>query len=90
MISRTLKSYWLTLGQFFTPFYTSTMKCDTFLHILRFLHFCDNMNKPDLNDNYYGRLWKMRITYDQLNYAHVKFQSPSEHLAVDKIIVLFK
>jgi hypothetical protein len=33
-----LKSYWSTAEQFCTPFYINIMKCDKFLHILRFLH----------------------------------------------------
>jgi len=40
----TLGSYWLTPEQFFMPFYTNKMKHDTFLHIIRFLHFSDNIN----------------------------------------------
>jgi hypothetical protein len=36
----------LTAEQFFTLFCTHIMKCDMFLHILRFLHFNDNV-KPE-------------------------------------------
>jgi hypothetical protein len=50
------KIYWFTAVKLLRPFYTDTMKCDRFLHRLRFLHFSDNMNQPDKNDNNNGRL----------------------------------
>jgi len=37
-----------------------------FFHILRVLHFSNNMNQPGKNDNY-DRLWKMRTLFEQLN-----------------------
>jgi hypothetical protein len=40
------------------------------------------MNQPDKND----KLWKT----DQLNDTYAKFYSPSDHLAVNEVIVLFK
>jgi hypothetical protein len=66
------------------------MKRYRFLHILRFLHFSDNKNKPDKTDENYDRLWKMRTIFDKLNDAYAKYYSPTEHLAIDEIIVLFK
>jgi len=36
------------------------------------------------------RLWKIRNLFDILNEKFSKFYSPSEHLAVDKVIVKFK
>jgi hypothetical protein len=47
------------------------------------------MNQPHKNDNNYDILWKMRTIFDQLNDACIKFCSPSEHLAVGEVIVLF-
>jgi hypothetical protein len=47
----TLKNYWLAVEQIYTPFYTNTMKCDQFFHMLRFLQFIDNKNQTDNNDN---------------------------------------
>jgi len=35
-------------------------------------------------------LWKLRTVSDKLNKAYAKFYNPSEHLAVDKVIVKFK
>jgi hypothetical protein len=34
--------------------------------------------------------WKLRTVYDKLNEAYAKFYNPSEHLAVDEIVVKFK
>jgi hypothetical protein len=65
-------------------------KYDRFFHILRFLHFSDNINQLDKNDSNYDRLLKMRTLSDQLIDACAKFYSPYEHLAVDEVIVLFR
>jgi hypothetical protein len=85
-----LKDYWSILEQFFMAFYGNTMKQDRFLHILRFLHFSGNRNEPVKTDENYDRLWKMRTIFDKLNDAYTKYYSPTEHLATDEIIVLFK
>jgi len=62
------------------------MTQDRFLHILRFLHFADSSQRPDEGVEY-DRLWKLRTVFDKLNEAYAKFYNPSEHLAVDEIIV---
>jgi hypothetical protein len=38
----------------------------------------------------YDRLWKIRSMFDKLNEASAKFYNPSEHLAVDEVILKFK
>jgi hypothetical protein len=85
----TLHDYWSRLRQVHTHFYSETMTRDRFLHILRFLHFADNAQRPDQGEEY-DRLWKIRTLFDTLNQAYAKFYNPSEHLAVDKVIVKFK
>ena len=65
------------------------MTRDRFLHILRFLHFADSSQKPDQGEQY-DPLWKLRTVFDKLNKAYAKFCNPSEHLAVDEVIVKFK
>jgi hypothetical protein len=70
-------------------FYGNIMKRNRFLHILRFLHFSDNRNEPDKTDGNYDRLWMITI-FDKLNDAYAKYYRPTEHLATDEIIVLFK
>ena len=66
------------------------MKRDRFLHILCFLHFKDNRNEPDMRDENSDRLWKVRYMFDILNQKFLKFYNPSEHLAVDEVIVKYK
>jgi hypothetical protein len=71
-------------------FYSNTMKREIFFHILRFLHFSNNKNQPDKTDENYDRLWKMRTIFEKLNDAYAKYYSPTEHLAIDEVILLFK
>ena len=82
-----LTDYWATTNQFHTSFYSSTMKWNRYFHILRFLHFTDNKNEPDMTDEKPARLWKMRNLFKILSEKFSKFYSPSEHLAVDQVIV---
>jgi len=53
------------------------------------LHFADNSQRPDEGEEY-DRLWKLRTVFDKLNEAYAKFCNPSEHLAMDEVIVKFK
>jgi hypothetical protein len=76
--------------KYFTAFYSNTMKRDRFFHILRFLHFSNNKNQPDKRDEYCDRLWKMRTIFEKVNDAYAKYYIPTEHLAIDEVIVLFK
>jgi hypothetical protein len=66
------------------------MKRDRFLHILRYLHFEDSGKNPEKINPGYDRLWKIRTIFDTLNENYAKFYNPSEHLAVDEVIVKFK
>jgi len=84
----TLHDYWLRLRQLHNPFYSETITRDIFLHILHFLHFADISQNPDEGKEYEW-LWKLRTVFDKLNEAYAKFYNPSEHLAVDKVIVKF-
>jgi hypothetical protein len=79
-----LKDYWSREEQYYTPFYSNIMACDRFFHILRFLHF-ENNDNPD-----YDRLWKIRRIFDTLNNKFCELYNPTEHLAVDEVIVLYK
>jgi hypothetical protein len=65
------------------------MKWERYLHI-RLLQFTDNINEADMTDKNSDRLRKMRSLSEILNKTFSKFYSPSENLAVDKVIVLFK
>jgi len=48
------------------------MTRDRFLHILSFLHFADNSQRPDEGEEH-DRLWKLRTVFDKLNEVIVKF-----------------
>ena len=85
-----LTDCWATTNQFHTSFYGNAMKRDRYFHILRFLHFTDNKNGPDMTDENSDRLWKMQNLFEILNQKFSKFYSPSEHLAIDEVIVLYK
>ena len=43
-----------------------------------------------MTDENSDRLWTVRNLFEILNEAFSKFYSPSEHLAVDEVIILFK
>ena len=62
---------------------------DRFLHIVRFLHFEEDSQRPAKGEEY-DQLWKLRTVFDTLNEAYAKFCNPLEDLAVDKVIVKFK
>ena len=66
------------------------MKRDRYRHILRYLHFTDNRNKPDRTNKNFDRPWKIRDLSEILNATFSKFYNPSENLAIDEVIVPFK
>ena len=81
--------YWSRLRQLHTPFYSKTMARDGFSHILCFLHFADNSQRPEQEEEY-DRLWKLQMVFDTLVLAYAKFYNPSENLTKDEVIVKFK
>ena len=85
-----LTDYWAMSNQFHTSYYGRAMKLDKYFHIIPFLHFTDNKNEPDMKDENSDPLWKVRNLFEILNQKFSKFYSLSEHLAVDKVIVLYK
>lgn len=85
-----LKKYWSRAYNYHTTFYGNCMRRDRFFHILRYLHFTDNENEPDMTDENSDRLWKMRNLFEILNEKFSKFYNPSEHLAVDEVIVKYQ
>jgi hypothetical protein len=85
-----LKDYWSREEQYCTPFYSNVVTRDRFLHILRFLHFENNEDSPKRDDPNTNRLWKIRKVFDTLNNKFCEMCNPTEHLAVDEVIVLYK
>lgn len=86
----TIRDYWRKDQQYYTPFYHDIMPRDRFLHILRFLHFTDNDSPPNREDPDYDRLWKIRRIFNILNNKYSELYYPTENIAVDEVIVLFK
>jgi hypothetical protein len=80
----TLHDYWSRLRQLHNPFYGEIMARDRFLHMLRFLHFADNTQRPEQDDEY-DQLWKLQMVFDTLILDYAKFCNPSEKLAVDEV-----
>jgi len=85
-----LTDYWATMDQLYTLFYSTMMKQDRYLHILRYLHFTDNRNEPDRTDKNFDRLCKVQDLFEILNGTFSKFYNPSENLVIDEVIVSFK
>jgi len=82
-----LEDYWKKMEQLRIPFYGQTAHA-RYCHILCFLHLTDNnRNGVDRTDD---RLWKIRDLFEIIRTNFSKFYNPSEHLAVDEVIVKFK
>jgi len=73
--------------QFHTHFYSSAMEQDRYLHLLHSLHFT-NKFESDMTDENSDRLRKIRNLFKIMTFS--KFYSPSEHLIIDEVIVLYK
>ena len=83
-----LEDYWTNMEQLCTPFYRQMMARARYCHILRFLHFTDNNRHGfDRTDD---QLWKIRDLFEIIRTNFSKFYNPSEHLAIDEVIVKFK
>jgi hypothetical protein len=66
------------------------MARDCFFHILQFVHFENNNDPPNRDNPDYDRLWNIRKVFDTLNNKLCEMYKPTEHLAVDAVIVLYK
>lgn len=69
--------------QYFTVIYV-------FHSFLRVLCFSDNMNQPDKTGKNYDSPLETISLFNMLTDNNAKFKSPSEHLAAEEVIVLFK
>jgi hypothetical protein len=84
-----LHEYLSSLRQLHNQFYGETVTQDRFFYKLHFFYFADNSQRPDEGEEH-DRLWEIWTVFDKLEDAYAEFCNPSEHLAVDKIIVKFK
>jgi uncharacterized protein YcaQ len=85
-----LTDYWSMTTNSTHTFLSSAMKQDRYLHILRFLHFTENKNEPDMTDRNSDMLWKMQNLSEIQRKTFSKFYNPSEHLAINEVIMWFK
>jgi len=84
-----LKDWLSREEQYHTPFYSNVMVHDCFFQILWFLRF-ENSNDPrNCDDPDYNGLQKIRQIFDTLN-NFCEMYNPTEHLSVDKVIMLCK
>jgi hypothetical protein len=71
-----------------TVLYSAMLKHYRFF-ILRFLHFCGNMNQPNKTNRSYDRLWEIKSLFYKFSDACAKFYSQSHHLILDEMSMLF-
>jgi hypothetical protein len=86
----TLNECWSREPMCHAPFYSRVLLHNTFHHILRFLHFENNEDDPDKDRYDYDRPWKLIRVFDYLNARFAEVYNPTEHFAIDEIIVKFK
>jgi hypothetical protein len=84
-----LTDCWATVNQLYTPFMALWWN-DTYLYILSYLHFTDNRNEPEMTDENFDRLWKIRDMFEILNGTFSKFYNPTKNLHIGKVIVSFR
>jgi len=64
------------------------MVCARYYHIVQSLHFTDS-NRNGVDRRADG-LWKIHFLFEIIRTNFSKFYNPTEHLAVDEVIVKFK
>jgi len=78
--------YWSADPLYHTPVFQNVMKRDRYLLILRFLHMVDNDDLRGTTD----RLFKIRPLIDDLSEKFQKFYTPTQDLALDESLLLWK
>jgi len=84
-----LADCWATVDQLYTPFMALCWN-ETYLHIHSYLHFTDNRNEPEMTDECFDGLWKIRDLFEILNGTFSKFYNHSKTLPTGKVFVSFK
>jgi hypothetical protein len=79
-----MKLYWTQDELHCVSFYSSVMPRVRYLAILKYLHFVDNQNPPT------RQIMEIRQISDIKNSKFSKLYHPTEHMAVDEVIVKFK
>jgi hypothetical protein len=81
-----LTDYLATMDQLYTPFYSTMMKWDHFLHIHSYLQFIDNRNAPDRTDENFDRLWKIRNVFEIVNNTFSRFKTLPKIWLLTKVL----
>jgi hypothetical protein len=89
-ICNRLRDYRTRAAQFFTPLYPNTMMQDHFSHNLHYMYVQTCQKEDNKNNDNYDRSWKIKEVFDNLDDVYSNFYSPSECLAIDEVIVLFR
>ena len=76
-----LKQYWSTDKILATPFFNDTVPRNRFELILKFLHFNDNLAKPD---DCMDKLYKLRPVHGLIVSKWRDFYDPGEQLSIDE------
>jgi hypothetical protein len=84
-----ISMYWSRDALFATPLFGHVMSRDRFLLLLKFLHFCNNLNF-DPGDPLRDRLFKIRQFTEMIRERCRAVYYPGQHLCVDESLVLFK
>jgi hypothetical protein len=86
------KLYWTKDEFYCIPLHSSMMPHDPVLTILKYLQFMGIQNPPtqNIDDADYNRLWKVRQIFDILNSKFSELYLPTEHIAVDEVIIKLK
>lgn len=80
-----ISQYWTTRRSMQTPFFGEVMPRDRYLSILSMLHFSNDANKISGD-----RLYKIREFAESICSKFKKYFYPTQNLAIDESLVLFK
>jgi hypothetical protein len=81
-----LTDYLATMDQLYTPFYSTMMKWDHFLHILIYLQFIDNRTEPDRTDENFDRPWKIQIVFEIVHGTFSRFTTLPKIWLLTKVL----
>lgn len=66
-ILTSIRDCWSTAPDMAVPYISNIMPRNTFEHIRKKLHFCNNVDQPERNSANYDRAYKIRPIMDHLN-----------------------
>ena len=85
-----VRSYWSVDPILATSFFGTCMSRNRFEQILMFLHICNNLEQPDVNDPHRDKLFKIRPFLDMFTEACKTVYYPKRDLAVDESMMPWK